>query len=136
MAQHRPERMSEMIREELTDLISGELRDPRVGLAQVTEVKMAPDMRVAHVFFSVMGDQQDEQNTLKGLMAAKGYLRTELASRLQTRQVPELRFELDRSEELTKRLDTLLTRAQKRSASAGRKATPPPDEDPAASPKR
>lgn len=117
---HRPERLAEMIREELTDLIGGELRDPRVGLAQVTEVKLAPEMRVAHVFVAVMGPVEEQQASLEGLLAARGYLRAELARRLQIRQVPELRFELDRSEELTARLDLLLKRAAKRSA-RGRK---------------
>jgi ribosome-binding factor A len=112
---YRPERLGEMIREELIDVISGELRDPRVGLAQVTEVKIAPDLHVAHVFVSVMGGHEEEEATLRGLIAARGFLRTELARRLQIRQIPELRFELDRSEELGLRLDKLLTRAKKRS---------------------
>jgi ribosome-binding factor A len=104
-----------MIREELIDVISGELRDPRVGLAQVTEVKLAPDMHVAHVFVSVMGGAEEEQRTLQGLIAARAYLRGELARRLQVRHMPELRFEVDRSEELELRLDKLLSRAKKRS---------------------
>jgi ribosome-binding factor A len=123
---HRPERLGEMIREELIDVISGELRDPRVGLAQVTEVKLAPDMHVAHVFVSVMGGPEEEQETLRGLIAARGYLRGELARRLQVRQIPELRFELDRSEELGLRLEKLLSRARKRSG----KSAPEPARDP------
>ncbi len=111
---HRPERLAEMIREELMDLIAGELRDPRVGLAQVTEVKLAPDLHMAHVFVSVMGDQREAKATLEGLIAARGFLRAALAPRLQLRQVPELRFELDRSEELAARLDQLLQRDRKR----------------------
>lgn len=118
---HRPERLAEMIREELTDLIAGEVSDPRVGLAQVTEVKMAPEMRVAHVFFSVMGGAEEENRTLKGLIAARGFLRAELAQRLQIRHVPELRFEIDRSEELSNRLEQLLQRSSRRSRMAARK---------------
>lgn len=118
---HRPERLAELIREELTDLIAGELSDPRVGLAQVTEVKMAPEMRVAHVFFSVMGGAQEENRTLQGLMSARGFLRAELTRRLQIRHVPELRFEIDRSEELGNRLDQLLQRSSRRSRIAARK---------------
>src|SRR5487761_977223 len=64
---HRPERLAEILREELMDLIAGELRDPRVGLAQVTEVKLAPDLHVAHVFVSVLGDRREELATLQGL---------------------------------------------------------------------
>lgn len=118
---HRPERLAEMIREELTDLIAGEVADPRVGLAQVTEVKMAPEMRVAHVFFSVMGGSQEEKRTLQGLMAARGFLRAELTRRLQIRRVPDLRFEVDRSEELSNRMDQLLQRSSHRSRVAARR---------------
>ena len=111
---HRPERLAEMIREELMDIIAGELRDPRVGLAQVTEVKLAPDLHLAHVYVSVMGNNEEAQQTLKGLIAARGYLRAQLAPRLHLRQVPELRIELDRSEEYAARLDMLLKRDRKR----------------------
>lgn len=118
---HRPERMAELIREELTDLIGGELSDPRIGLAQVTEVRIAPEMRVAQVYFSVMGGAEEERRTLQGLMAARGFLRSELVRRLQVRQVPELRFEVDRSERLGARLDELLKRSARRSRAASRK---------------
>lgn len=111
---HRPERLAEILREELMDLIAGELRDPRVGLAQVTEVKLAPDLHVAHVFVSVLGDRREELATLQGLIAARGYLRAALAPRLHLRQVPELRFELDRSDEYSARLNLLLQRDRKR----------------------
>lgn len=111
---HRADRLGEMIREELTDVIAGELRDPRVGLAQITEVKVPPDMHTAHVFVAVMGTDEEQQQTMRGLSAARTYLRAQLAQRLQLRHVPELRFELDRSEELGSRLETLLARAKKR----------------------
>jgi ribosome-binding factor A len=120
---HRPDRLAEIIREELTDLITGELRDPRVGLAQITEVKVPPEMTVAHVFVSVLGDAGEQAQTMRGLISARNYLRAELAGRLRIRHVPELRFELDRSEELSARLDRLLYRAHKRE----RKNAPVPD---------
>jgi len=111
---HRPERLAETLREELTDVLSGELQDPRVGLVTVTEVKLPPDMRIAQVFVSVAGDEVEQQRSLAGLMAAKGFIRSQLAVRLQLRHLPDLRFELDRSKELGQRLDTLLTRSAKR----------------------
>ena len=111
---HRPERVAESIRDELTEMIEGELADPRIGLAVVTEVKMEPQMRVALVFVSVAGDQAEQRRGLDGLIAARGFLKAELGARLGMRRIPELRFELDRSEEHQARLDLLLARSRKR----------------------
>ncbi|MGH9536010.1 MAG: 30S ribosome-binding factor RbfA [Terriglobales bacterium] len=111
---HRAERLAEMIREGLTELIGGELGDARIGLAQVTEVKLPPDLRVAQVYVAVVGDAEQQRQSLEALLAARGYLRAELARRLQIRQVPELRFDLDRQEELDRRLGKLLRRAARR----------------------
>lgn len=116
---HRAERLAEMIRDELTELIGGEMRDPRIGLAQVTEVKLPPDLRVAHVFVEVIGSGEEQHKALEALLAARGYLRTELARRLQIRQVPELRFDLDQQEQLERRLDQLLGRAARRGRRGG-----------------
>lgn len=112
----RPERVAEMIREEITELIEGELADPRIGLAAVTEVNLAPEMRVAHIFVTVAGSEAEQQRSLEGLIAARGYLKAEVASRLQLRKMPELRFELDKSEERQARLDQLLARSKRRDA--------------------
>lgn len=120
---HRRERLAESIREELSDLIGGELADPRIGLATVTEVQTEPGLRVAHVYVAVQGTAAEQKGALSALMGARGYLRSELASRLQIRQVPELRFELDRSEELTARLDALLGRAHRRAARSSRRSS-------------
>ena len=127
---HRPERLAEMIRAELTEMIEGELADPRIGLAAVTEVKLAPEMRVAHVFVSVTGDDAEQERSLTGLIAARNFLKGELGARLQLRRVPELRFELDKSETHAARLEQLLTRARKRQTASRRHALPlPPKEN-------
>ncbi len=102
-----------MIRDELTELIEGELADPRIGLATVSEVKLEPPMRLARIYFAVSGNEEEQVRTMEGLLAARGFLRVELGHRLQLRRVPELRFELDRSKEHTQRLDQLLQRARK-----------------------
>jgi len=112
---HRPERLAESIRDELTEMIEGELADPRIGLAAITEITLDPHLRVAHIFVAVAGDEVEQRRSLAGLLAARGFLRSELGARLQLRHVPELRFELDRSEQHTARLEQLLARARKRS---------------------
>jgi|SRR6185312_11295523 len=111
---HRQERISETLRDELNELIEGELADPRIGLATVSEVKLEPPMRLALVYVAVAGDEREQRRSLEGLMAARGFLKAELAHRLQVRRVPDLRFELDRSSEYTARLDALLRRSRQR----------------------
>ncbi len=111
---HRPSRLAEMIRDELTELLEGEVADPRVGLATVTHVDIEPPVRVVRVYFEVSGSEQEQLQTLQGLLAARSFLRAELGRRLALRRMPELRFELDRSREYTARVDELLKRARKR----------------------
>ncbi|MGH9478663.1 MAG: 30S ribosome-binding factor RbfA [Terriglobales bacterium] len=111
---HRPERLAEAMRAELTEMLEGELGDPRIGLAAITEIKLDPALRVAHIFVAIAGDDAEQQRSVQGLLAARAFLRAELGSRLQLRHVPELRFEIDRSDQHTARLEQLLTRSRKR----------------------
>jgi ribosome-binding factor A len=111
---HHQERLGEALREEITSIIEGELSDPRIGAAAVSEVHLATDGRSARIFIYVSGDEKEERNTMKGLMAAKGYIRHEVAERLGLRHPPELIFELDRSETIGARIEELLGRLDKR----------------------
>jgi ribosome-binding factor A len=112
--QHHVERLGEALREEIAALIEGELGDPRIGLATVTEVQMAPDGRAAHVLVAVVGDEHEAERTLQGLTAARNFVRREVGERLQLRHPPELYFRLDRSQEYESRIDELLQRLKKR----------------------
>jgi ribosome-binding factor A len=113
-ARHHKARLGDAMREELTAIVEGELGDPRIGLASVSEVQMAPDGRSARVFVSVDGDDKDAAKTLTGLDAAKQYIRRELTARLHLRQAPELIFQVDRSDQYGARIDDLLGRVKKR----------------------
>jgi ribosome-binding factor A len=110
---HR-DRLSAAIREEIETILEGELRDPRIGLASVSEVQMAGDARSARVLVEVAGDDAEAERTLEGLDAAKNYVRHELAERLRLRRPPELFFQVDRSQQLESRVEELLDRAEKR----------------------
>src|SRR5258708_40295502 len=110
---HHNERLSEQLRIELATLIEGEVRDPRVGLATVTEVHLAADGRSARVMVSVAGDEKQEHATMKGLVAAAGFLRHQLAEALSLRHTPELSFEINRGEENQARVEELLDRIKK-----------------------
>jgi ribosome-binding factor A len=108
--QHHRERLGEALREEIETILEGELGDPRIGLANVSEVQLAPDNKVAHVFIAVQGDDDEAERTLQGLDAARGYIRRELAERLRLRHAPELFFTLDNSRQYGARIDELLKR--------------------------
>jgi ribosome-binding factor A len=94
----RTERIQELIREELSDLILRELRDPRLeGLISLTRVEVSPDLSNARIFVSVMSETANPQEAVKALQAASGYLHKELVHRLELRKVPFLNFRLDTS---------------------------------------
>jgi ribosome-binding factor A len=113
---HR-ERLGEALREEIETILEGELSDPRIGLVNVSEVHLAPDSRSARVMVVVAGDDTQALETMEGLRAAGGYVRRELVERLHLRRAPELLFILDRSQQYGSRIDELLNRTKKRSAS-------------------
>jgi ribosome-binding factor A len=94
----RTERVNELIREELSDLLLREVRDPRLdGLISITRVEVSPDLYNARVSVSVMSETASPDDALKALNAAAGYLHKELVHRLEMRRVPFLTFHLDKS---------------------------------------
>jgi ribosome-binding factor A len=104
----RTDRVSDLLRAALAELLLREVHDPRVKLASVTEVDVSPDLRHAVVKVSVLGDEEQRQATIAGLHHARGFLRTELAHRLRLRATPELVFELDRGAEHSQQMSDLL----------------------------
>jgi ribosome-binding factor A len=105
---HRQERVAEEIQRRISDLIRTEVKDPRVGFVTVTSVTVSPDTRMARIFVSIMGSEDEQQETLKTLKHAAGFLRRELGRYLTTRNTPELWFELDTSLERGDRVLRLL----------------------------
>jgi ribosome-binding factor A len=110
-------RLGEALRAEIETIVEGELADPRVGLVNVSEVKLAEDSRSARVLVVVHGDDDEAARALEGLSAATGFIRHELAERLRLRRAPDLVFQVDRSTEDEARVEELLKRAKKRSGS-------------------
>lgn len=111
---HQRERRVEAFREEIDLILEGELGDPRIGLVAVTEVVLAPGGKMARVFVHVEGGEEEAEETLAGLNAAKGFIRHQLAESMGLRHAPELAFVIDRSEQYASRIDELLGRAKKR----------------------
>ncbi|MCC7499748.1 MAG: 30S ribosome-binding factor RbfA [Bryobacterales bacterium] len=111
MDTHRAERLSEAIREELSEIIGYETDDPRLLTVTVTEVHLSPDLRRARISVNV-GNVTDQQEPMRALEAARHYLRRELASRLEIYRIPDLHFELDTNVTPAK-VDFLLRRIRK-----------------------
>jgi ribosome-binding factor A len=104
----RTGQVGDLVRAELASLIQRELRDPKVGFVTITGVKLSPDLRHARVFVSVLDEKQEEES-VAGLQRAAGFLRRELASRLQLKNVPALVFEADPSLRQGARIEELLS---------------------------
>lgn len=113
MDERRTLRVSEAVREELAEIIGFELDDPRLLGVDVTEVHVSPDSRHASVKVAVQGDDKRQNEALAALTHASGYLRRELAFRLQLRHVPELHFDREKNPDVDSRIDFLLRRARK-----------------------
>jgi ribosome-binding factor A len=113
MDPHRAERVSEALREELSELIGYELSDPRIGDASVTEVLVSPDMKHAQVRLRLSGNKSEGRETIRALDGARHFLRRQLAERLNLYRVPELHFEADIVSGLTTKMDHLLKRVKR-----------------------
>ena len=103
-------------------MLEGELTDPRIAPCYVTEVILTPGGKSCRVLIAVYGDEQEESDTLEGLMAARGYIRTMIRDRMGVRHVPELSFVIDRSEKLGARMSELLGRIEKQRGKLERKS--------------
>jgi ribosome-binding factor A len=93
----RTRQVGDLLREELTDIIRTDVKDPRVGFFTITRVDIGPDLRSATAMVSVLGTDEERQETLAALRSASGYIRRQLKPRLRMRQVPEIVFADDRS---------------------------------------
>jgi ribosome-binding factor A len=98
LATHRPERVGDQIREALSELLArGEVHDPGIGFITLTRVKVSPDLQLARVYYSSLGDPAARKQTAKALERATPFLRRQVGSRVKLRRVPELTFEFDES---------------------------------------
>src|SRR5690606_38981914 len=108
----RPNRVGEQMKKELSDIIGRKIKDPRVGFVTVTDVQVTGDLQQATVFISVLGDEEQRKNTLRGLAKAKGFIRSEIGKRIRLRKTPEILFEFDESIDYGNRIESLLHQIQ------------------------
>jgi ribosome-binding factor A len=113
MAKDRMRRVNEAVREVLSEAITTELKDPRVGFVTVTAVDTSPDLRHANVFVSVLGDERQRESSLAGLSSSHGYLQGRVASKLRLKHTPQLDFLYDPSAERVMRISELLRESER-----------------------
>jgi ribosome-binding factor A len=122
MTSGRMRRVDEAIRQVIGGALAGELKDPRVGFVTVTDVRTSADLSHAHVYVSVLGDEQRREETLSGLRSAHGYLQRKVGSELHLKRTPTLTFTYDDTTDRAMRVDALIEaheQAPGRAAGAG-----------------
>lgn len=108
MAHRRTARVADLVKQEVSQIIQHEMKDPRIGFVTVTSVEVSIDLRHARVYFSVLGSEADRKASLEGLERAKGYVRTQLGRRIKLRHVPELLFRYDESFDYAQRISNVM----------------------------
>jgi ribosome-binding factor A len=108
MAGDRMRRINEVLREVIGAAISSDLSDPRIGFVTVTSVETSPDLRTAKVYVSVLGSDEDREETLSGLRSSHGVLQTRVAAETRMKRTPTLTFHYDNTIEQGVRISQLL----------------------------
>lgn len=117
MAEHRLERLRELIKSEFGQILQRDLKDPRIGFVSVTDVEVSNDYSHVKIFVSILGNDQEKKQTMEGLESAKGFIRTELGQRIRMRYTPEIHLIVDESMERGSRIMALLNEVKKEKGS-------------------
>ena len=110
MASDRMRRVDEAVRQVLSDAVTQDLQDPRIGFVTMTSVKTSPDLRHARVYVSVLGNDAERAATLAGLQSAHGALQRRLARELRMKRTPTLEFLYDETTYRAMHLEEILRR--------------------------
>ena len=126
----RPSRIGDQLRAELSDLITREVHDPGIGFLTITHVKVTPDLQIARVYYTTLGDDKARRESRRALERASPFLRRQLGSRLRLKRVPALEFFFDESIERGDRIERILHEisAERAEAERGEGGRDTPDE--------
>ncbi len=108
METRRTQRVSDTLQQEIAGILQKNIKDPRIGFITVTGVDVSADLRVAQVFYTVLGGEASREDTERGLRSAAPFIRRELGRHLRLKAVPELRFRYDESTDRGFRMEKLL----------------------------
>lgn len=119
MSQLRVEKVQELMKQEISEIILREVKDPRIGFVTVTSVACTPDLREAKVYVSIMGSEEQVKSSWAGIMSSLGFIRREVGKRIRLRFTPELHFELDKSLDYSAHIQELLLQVEREEKEAG-----------------
>ena len=117
---HRTERTADTLKEEIAQIVSYELEDPRLTMVTVTDVRLSADKRAARVYVTIAGDEAEHKSALAALKHAAPYVRKQLGLSLNLPRTPEIHFVRDRVEEEGERVDQLLQEIEREWESKGK----------------
>jgi len=104
----RPSRVGDQLRKELSDLLARDVQDPGIGFLTITHVKITPDLQVARVYYTTMGDAKSLRESQRALERATPFLRRQIGGRLRLKRVPQLEFFFDESVARGDRIERIL----------------------------
>ncbi len=105
----RSQRVQELLLVEISKLIQHGLKDPRIGFVTVTQTELSDNLKYAKVYVSIMGTEQQKEDSLEGLNSARGYIRSCLGKNLHLRYIPELDFKLDKTAEHVEKITKIIS---------------------------
>jgi ribosome-binding factor A len=108
----RSDKVGDQMREEISEILLKELKDPRIGFVTITKVAVTDDLRQAKVYYSVFGGEQEKEDSFQGLESATGYIKRELGRRMRLKYMPEITFLFDDSLEYGAHNEELLQAAK------------------------
>ena len=113
MSKVRVEKLQELMKQEISDIVLHELKDPRIGFVTVTSVSCTEDLREAKIYVSIMGNEKAARDSLHGLNSSLGFVRREIGRRIRLRFTPEISFALDASLDYSDHIQRLLNEIHK-----------------------
>ena len=107
----RSQRVGDLLREEIAEIVIHRLKDPRIGFVTITGVDVTDDLKIAKIYVSIFKDE-DKKTTLEILNSAKSFIRSKLSKRLRMKSIPSIDFRLDTSIEYGNKIDKLLKKIE------------------------
>ncbi|HEX9653410.1 MAG TPA: 30S ribosome-binding factor RbfA [bacterium] len=109
----RSQRVAEVLRHEISQIITQELKDPNIGITTITAIKLTDDLKLAKIYLSILGNQEVREKGMQALERAKTWIRAELGRRIDLKFVPELKFFYDETLDYAEKIETLLKKIHK-----------------------